>query len=237
MSSIPVSMTYSRRVAASFIAMRTLHPPLRLAVVLLSAVLPATAAHAQAQTADQTAAAAAPAMQAHSETPLAQTKDGIDLPQVPTPSPRPDTGPIQWRWPQSLGRMKGRDLALAQGLRLADTTIPWNDGATLPAAKAASKQGGRCLFSYEYATRNIGALSTAATKNSIRRGSKNGAALAHDGLPALAAGADSASIGTVPLAAGTTTLYVYADSIGAVAETSETNNTGQLTVTVTGDCG
>jgi len=237
MSSIPLSMTYSHRAAASFIAMRAPRTPLHWAAVLLWAALPATAAHAQAQTPDQAAAAEAPTMRAQSETPLAQTKDGIDLPQVPTPSPRPDTGPIQWRWPQSLGRMKGRDLALAQGLRLADTTIPWNDSATLPAAKAASKQGGRCVFSYEYATRNIGALSTAATKNSIRRGSKNGPALAHDGLPALAAGVDSTSTGTLPLASGTTTLYVYADSTGAIAETSETNNTGKLTVTVTGDCG
>jgi CARDB len=200
-----------------------------IAVLSTAAVCAQTAAPARKQTQP------AQVQQQPQPQPTAAGTGTLTSPNDPQPTrPDPDVGEAKQRapWPPH-GKV---DLALVGALSFGGTQIPWGNIASIPEGAALSKNNGRCVFAYRYATRNQGGLASVATQNRIMLGTQAGPILASSQLPALAAGASGGATGKLVLNPGESMIYVHADASALNVESDEANNLRRVRVTVTGDC-
>lgn len=163
--------------------------------------------------------------------PAGPVKAGYDLEKVEEGAAGPGEGP-----PTAELRAAVADLLPLDGLRLATSSIPWGQTATISTDAASSKQAGHCFFRYRYDTGNQGQAAAGPATNRIHLDAANGPALADDALPGLAAGDQQTASGLLPLKEGLWTLYVHVDDGLVVAEGDEQNNLRRVRVRVEGSC-
>lgn len=173
---------------------------------------------------------------------FASAAHGNDLqpPPVDNPVCRPTTDPSQGgdqTYPTCAGFADiTLDVGNLPGIAIGGAFVPWGGNTALQDANASARFGGRCAFSYLHLNLNTGGAASAATQNAIHLHAPGLPMLASSTLPSLQPGMGAVSSGTLWLAPGVWTLYVYADRPWSVPETNEQNNLRMVQVTVQGRC-
>ncbi len=166
--------------------------------------------------------------------------DDVQPPPVDNPACRPTTDPSQGGDQSYPTCARFADLTLdvgnLPGMAIGGVFVPWGGNAVLQDADASARFGGRCAFSYLHLNLNTGGAASVATQNAIHLHAPGLPMLASSPLPSLQPGMGAVSSGTLWLAPGVWTLYVYADTPWSVPEIHEYNNLRMVQVTVQGRC-
>lgn len=127
------------------------------------------------------------------------------------------------------------DIVPAGALNVGGVAAAWNGSVAVGAAGVRARRNGECEVNVDYGVRNAGTGFIGAFRATWTNGAVSGSRSQNIApLPAAATRTQSIAL---PLRNGTNALTLMLDDMQQQAESSETNNVGRVTVTLTDTCG